>query len=332
MQVTKSIPGQDDLIEEVIASFPNKGSIIDIGTGSGLAARSFYEAGWNVTASGFDMSAYYEGDGGLPGSIHVFPDLDICNMEAIEDASMDAVWCAHVLEHVSDTGRALSEIRRILKPDGWLFVAVPPFKPNVVGGHVNTGWNIGTLMYVLADAGFSLADGRFVRHGYNVFGMVQCGPGPLTDGALHRANGDIEALCEADRFPKGLKVKQGFNGNLPSVNWKWKRPPRSISVLRSMLSSPGPVPSMRIGFFVSWITQGKGVTENVGHMMANAMAERGHEVVIFTFDNKAGPSLWPLDDSIELVHLAEANDEVADRPVVARSGKPQPGPACGASR
>lgn len=71
-------------------------------------------------------------------------------------------------------------------------------------------------------------------------------------------------------------------------------------------------PRLRIGFFVPWITKGRGGTENVGHMMANAMCQRGHEVVIFTFDDAKGESLWPLEDAIELVHLSEKDDAPAD--------------------
>lgn len=197
--VTKSVPGQLDLIEEAIASLPHRGRILDVGTGSGLAARHFARAGWDVTATGFDMGSYL--DDPLPDTIRVLADVDICDAHQFETASFDAIWCAHVLEHVSNLGQALAEIRRLLKPDGWLFIAVPPYKDRVVGGHVNSGWNLGILMYVLADAGFGLAEGRFVHHGYNIFGMVQRGPGPLPAGTLRRANGDIETLAEAGRFP-----------------------------------------------------------------------------------------------------------------------------------
>ncbi|MEC7764062.1 MAG: glycosyltransferase [Pseudomonadota bacterium] len=69
---------------------------------------------------------------------------------------------------------------------------------------------------------------------------------------------------------------------------------------------------LRIGFFIPWITKGRGGTENVGQMMANAMQARGHQAVIFTFDDAKGASLWPLSDEIELVHLSEAADEPAD--------------------
>lgn len=310
--VTTSISGQDDLIAEVLASFPGQGRILDIGTGSGLASRRFHKEGWEVTATGFYMDAYLN-DAPLPEGIRVVADVDICNAHQFQDGEFDAIWCAHVLEHVSNTGLALEELRRLLKPDGWLFIAVPPYKPQVVGGHVNSGWNLGSLMYVLADAGFGLAEGRFVWHGYNIFGMVQRGPGRLPDAALRRANGDIETLAAAGRFPNGFAPRQGFMGQRRSVNWQWQEAPRDIPVPRAELAHPPAIAPMKIGFFVPWITMGKGGTENVGQMMANAMAARGHAVTIFTFDDKRGPSRWPLRDGIALVHLAEADDEPADQ-------------------
>ncbi|MFG6083160.1 glycosyltransferase [Paracoccus litorisediminis] len=310
--VTTMISGQIDLIEEVIASFPQKGRILDIGTGSGEAARRFHEAGWEVTATGFNMEAYLD-HSSLPEGMRVIPDVDVCDAHQFEDGEFDAIWCAHVLEHVSNTGLALEELRRLLKPNGWLFVAVPPYKEQVVGGHVNSGWNLGSLIYVLADAGFALAEGRFIHYGYNIFGMAQRGPGKLPDGALRRANGDIEALAEAGRFPKGFNPGQGFWGRKHAVNWRWNRAPQQVPAPRKELAHPPEIAPMKIGFFVPWITMGKGGTENVGQMMANAMVARGHEVTIFTFDDKSAPSRWPLDDRIALVHLPEATDVPADQ-------------------
>lgn len=309
--VTTAVLGQSDLISEVIESFPKCGKLLDVGTGSGLAARRFAAAGWEVTATGFDMEAYL-GNSPMDSAIKVVPDLDICDARDFPDASFDAIWCAHVLEHISDTGRALSEIRRLLKAEGWLFVAVPPYKSQIVGGHVNSGWNVGSLMYVLADAGFALAGGRFIKHGYNIFGMVQRGLGKLPQGDMRRANGDIEALVKAGRFPSGFKARQGFEGSRRSVNWLWNSPPHEIRVPRKDLAMPPPIASMRLGFFVPWITSGRGGTENVGQMMANAMAQRGHIVTIFTFDDSNRASRWPLDPRISLIHLTEASDEPAD--------------------
>ena len=46
-----------------------------------------------------------------------------------EDESIDIIFCNHVLEHVDDDIRALSEIRRVLKPGGWAILQVPFFYP-----------------------------------------------------------------------------------------------------------------------------------------------------------------------------------------------------------
>lgn len=46
-----------------------------------------------------------------------------------EDNSVDIIFCNHVLEHVDDDMRALSEMRRVLKPGGWAILQVPFFYP-----------------------------------------------------------------------------------------------------------------------------------------------------------------------------------------------------------
>ena len=50
--------------------------------------------------------------------------LDIQNME-LEDESYDIVLCNHVLEHVLDYDRALKELHRIIRKNGFLQIAVP---------------------------------------------------------------------------------------------------------------------------------------------------------------------------------------------------------------
>ena len=50
--------------------------------------------------------------------------LDVTDLE-FPDASFDVVICNHVLEHVPDDRRAMSELHRVLRPNGWAVLMVP---------------------------------------------------------------------------------------------------------------------------------------------------------------------------------------------------------------
>jgi predicted SAM-dependent methyltransferase len=59
----------------------------------------------------------------------VRPDLvaSICDMNVVADASFDAIWCSHNLEHLygHEIDKALAEFQRVLKPDGFALIACP---------------------------------------------------------------------------------------------------------------------------------------------------------------------------------------------------------------
>lgn len=50
--------------------------------------------------------------------------MDLTNID-LPDGSKTLVWCSHVLEHVPDDRKALSEIFRVLAPSGMLVLQVP---------------------------------------------------------------------------------------------------------------------------------------------------------------------------------------------------------------
>ena len=49
---------------------------------------------------------------------------DICNLP-FDSASYDVVLCNHVLEHIPDDTKAMEELYRILKPNGWGIFQIP---------------------------------------------------------------------------------------------------------------------------------------------------------------------------------------------------------------
>ncbi|NAS14109.1 class I SAM-dependent methyltransferase [Poritiphilus flavus] len=49
---------------------------------------------------------------------------DICNLP-FNDGSFDIILCNHVLEHIPDDRKAMSELYRVLKPGGWGIFQIP---------------------------------------------------------------------------------------------------------------------------------------------------------------------------------------------------------------
>ena len=55
---------------------------------------------------------------------NVMAKIDITNIY-YNDNSFDTIICNHVLEHITDDRKAMSELYRILKPGGWAILQVP---------------------------------------------------------------------------------------------------------------------------------------------------------------------------------------------------------------
>lgn len=108
----------------------------------------------HYTASDYDESAH-----------KAMIKLDLQHMD-LPDASIDVVLTPHVLEHVPDTGRALSELFRVLTPGGSVMlmipmpqgVTAPPKEPEYHGDNTLVFWRFGwDLRDKIAAAGFEVA-------------------------------------------------------------------------------------------------------------------------------------------------------------------------------
>ncbi|WP_158961981.1 class I SAM-dependent methyltransferase [Myroides fluvii] len=96
------------------------GSILDIGCGTGDFLVEAKKRGWDAT--GFEPSEKARGLASKK-EIKIVPQL--CELP---NHSFDVITLWHVLEHVPNLEEQISELYRLLKPEGKLIVAVPNYK------------------------------------------------------------------------------------------------------------------------------------------------------------------------------------------------------------
>ena len=118
-------PLHDEITRKMAAAvlarcaLPAGGRVLDVGCGQGLALELFREAGLQPTGIGVGPDVAACRARGLEVVEMDFSDL------AFDDGEFDLVWCRHALEHSAIPFFMLSELRRILKPGGVLYVEVP---------------------------------------------------------------------------------------------------------------------------------------------------------------------------------------------------------------
>ncbi len=106
-----------------ISHLPPGGRVLDAGCGTGRDVAAFTQAGFVV--DGIDLSAAL-----LQFAIESCPDaaIDVGDIRYMpfRDDTFDGVWAMASLVHMGHAavGQALAEIRRVLKPDGRLFLTL----------------------------------------------------------------------------------------------------------------------------------------------------------------------------------------------------------------
>jgi SAM-dependent methyltransferase len=96
------------------------GRMLDVGCGLGFLLSGI-KAGWE--RHGVEISAFAAGHAEHQG--HIFQGR--LEDAAYPDELFDLVVLYHVIEHVLDPLALLKEIRRVLKPSGWLLLGTPDF-------------------------------------------------------------------------------------------------------------------------------------------------------------------------------------------------------------
>lgn len=97
-----------------------KGKILDIGAGTGDFLLIAKNDGWQTV--GVEPSERAKGIAKSKGISFVE------EITELENHSFDVISMWHVLEHVPDLEKQINELKRLLKPNGTLIIAVPNFK------------------------------------------------------------------------------------------------------------------------------------------------------------------------------------------------------------
>lgn len=104
-----------ELIDQLLQRYGcNQGRILDAGCGEGVLVEKYARQGWTITGVDKNYASAYVQE----GSITELP---------FEAATLDTVMALDVLEHLyyNEQGKALEEIRRVLKPGGLVIFSCP---------------------------------------------------------------------------------------------------------------------------------------------------------------------------------------------------------------
>ena len=114
---------------KLINSESQKGTVLDIGAGTGDFLSVLKNDGWQTT--GIEPNEKAKAIAISKGI--VFAE----SLQSLSNNSFDVISMWHVLEHVPDVEKQISELKRLLKPNGTIFIAVPNFNSfdaNYYGG------------------------------------------------------------------------------------------------------------------------------------------------------------------------------------------------------
>lgn len=104
-----------EVVEELVKKYhPHQGKILDAGCAEGVQVKKYKDKGFDIIG----LDASYSSESVIQASITEMP---------FEAKRFSTVLCLDVLEHLqyADQPLALSEIKRVLKPDGHLIFCIP---------------------------------------------------------------------------------------------------------------------------------------------------------------------------------------------------------------
>jgi len=184
------------LFDRCIRALPKKAKLLEVGYGNGYNIQYIKRMRPDIEFYTIDIIPKKKKDTIIPDYVK-FYNMDVRDMKKFKANTFDCILCFHVLEHMSETMQAVSEMRRVVKKGGVIFAECPhlvsifaPFgfnfystanhvRPHTKGSfrHLFRGFKI---RYVGFDAPsqfqlrrMKLTFGRFVRKVLLTFGLYR---------------------------------------------------------------------------------------------------------------------------------------------------------------
>lgn len=100
----------------------SKGNLLDLGAGTGAFASCMHRSGWQVSALEPDKEARKKA-----ADLYSLQLEDSSKLFEMAANHFDAITLWHVIEHVHSLHDYMDQLRKILKPGGVMFIAVPNY-------------------------------------------------------------------------------------------------------------------------------------------------------------------------------------------------------------
>lgn len=101
----------------------SNGRLLDVGAGVGAFLKTMQEKGWLVQGIEPDLDARLIAKEEFGIDVN-----DTSSFYEIPEGSFDAITLWHVLEHIHDLHKYVEQLKRLLTPNGKLFIAVPNYQ------------------------------------------------------------------------------------------------------------------------------------------------------------------------------------------------------------
>jgi len=174
--------GPDAGFTQMLEKIPVNADVLELGCGPGGLWKNRIDRvpqNWRIVLTDVMPGMVNEASAALTSDARFrVKQMDAQSLD-LPDESFDAVVANHMLYHVEDRARALGEIRRVLKPNGWLFAAtnselhlakirklLDEFIPN-------------TPSILAGELPFSLENGQGQLRSFFEDVTIQCGPSEL---------------------------------------------------------------------------------------------------------------------------------------------------------